>query len=41
MNDVTKKIWNYSLRQPITDKRFKFSNDLLAIILYVGNGLDA
>ena len=37
MNDITKKIRNYSRRQPITDKRFKFSNDLLARAAYVGN----
>ena len=39
MNDITKKIRNYSRRQPITDKRFKFSNDLLARAAYVGNKL--
>jgi len=41
MNDVTKRIRNYSRRQPITDKRFKFSNDLLARAAYVGNGKSA
>ncbi len=41
MNDITKKIRNYSRRQPITDKRFKFSNDLLARAAYVGNGKSA
>ena len=41
MNDVTKRIRNYSRRQPITDKRFKFSNDLLARAEYVGNGKSA
>ena len=35
MNDVTKRIRNYSRRQPITDKRFKFSNDLLARALWM------
>ena len=30
MNDVTEKIRKYSRRQPVTDKKFKFSNDLLA-----------
>ena len=41
MNDITKKIRNYSRRQSITDKRFKFSNDLLARAAYVGNGKSA
>ena len=41
MNDTTKKIWNYSRRQPITDKSFKFSNDLLVRAAYVGNGKSA
>ena len=41
MNDVTKKIRGYSRRQPITDKRFKFSNDLLARAAYIGNGKSA
>jgi len=30
MNDVTEKIRKYSRQQPVTDKKFKFSNDLLA-----------
>ena len=38
MNDITKKIINYSRRQIIIDKRFKFSNDLMAKAAYVGNG---
>ena len=41
MNDITKKIRGYSRKQPITDKRFKFSNDLLARAAYVGNGKSA
>ena len=41
MNDITKKIRGYSRRQPITDKRFKFSNDLLARAAYIGNGKSA
>ena len=38
MNDVKKKIRGYNRRQPITDKKFKFSNDLLARAAYVGKG---
>ena len=41
MNDITKKIRGYSRKQPITDKRFKFSNNLLARVAYVGNGKSA
>lgn len=41
MNDVTKKIRGYSRRQPIKEKKFKFSNDLLARAAYVGNGKNA
>lgn len=37
MNDITKKIRCYSRKQPITDKRFKISNDLMARAAYVGN----
>ena len=41
MNDITKKIRGYSRRQPVTEKKFKFSNDLLARAAYVGNGKNA
>ena len=41
MNDITKKIRCYSRKQPITDKRFKISNDLMARAAYVGNGKSA
>jgi hypothetical protein len=41
MNDITKKIRGYSRRQPVTEKKFKFSNDLLASATYVGNGKSA
>ena len=39
MNAITNKIRGYNKRQPITDKRFKFSNDLLARAAYVGKGI--
>ena len=41
MNDITKKIRGFSRKQPITDKRFKISNDLMARAAYVGNGKGA
>ena len=41
MNDVTEKIRKYNRRQPLTDKKFKFSNDLLARAVYVRNGKSA
>jgi len=41
MNDITKKIRGYSRRQPVTEKKFKFSNDLLASATYVRNGKSA
>jgi len=38
MNEVTKKIRGYSRRQPVTAKKFKFSNDLLVIAAYARKG---
>tara|TARA_R110000787_G_scaffold34982_1_gene90217 strand:+ start:742 stop:2193 length:1452 start_codon:yes stop_codon:yes gene_type:complete len=37
-NEIKNKIRSYEKRKPITDKRFKFSNDLIKRAAYVGNG---
>ena len=36
MNDITTKIRGYNKRKPNTDKKFKFSNDLIERSIYVG-----
>ena len=36
MNDITTKIRGYNKRKPNTDKKFKFSNDLIERSVYVG-----
>ena len=38
MNDITTKIRGYNKRKPNTDKKFKFSNDLIERSIYVGKG---
>ena len=38
MNDITTKIRSYNKRKPNTDKKFKFSNDLIERSIYVGKG---
>lgn len=38
MNDVTRKIRKYEKRQPITDKKFKFTKDTLVRTTYIGKG---
>jgi len=38
MNDVTRKIRKYEKRQPITDKKFKFTKDALVRTTYIGKG---
>ena len=36
MNDITTKIRGDNKRKPNTDKKFKFSNDLIERSVYVG-----
>jgi len=38
MNDITRKIRKYEKRQPITDKKFKFTKDALVRTTYIGKG---
>ena len=38
MDDITTKIRGYNKRKPNTDKKFKFSNDLIERSVYVGKG---
>ena len=37
MNDIKNKIRAYNKREPITDKRFAFSNDLISRAIYTGS----
>ena len=37
-NEIKNKIRSYEKRKPITDKKLKFSNDLIKRAAYVGNG---
>jgi len=37
MNDVKNKIRGYNKREPIRDKKFAFSNDLISRAVYSGN----
>ena len=37
MNDIKNKIRGYKRREPIRDKKFAFSNDLISRAVYSGN----